>query len=159
MRAQIERPDTATEDRFHLCFALGKALEDREEFDESFRFYEQGNELRKAGLRYDPERLPKAMQRQIEVCNEQFFREIEGSKSDVNDPIFVVGLPRSGSTLLEQILASHSANRRHDGAAEHHRNGASIERSTTRNGRSAVPESHDENDVGALQKTRRQIHR
>ena len=57
MREQIERPDTPTEDRFHLCFALGKALEDREEFAESFRFYEQGNALRKAGLRYDPERL------------------------------------------------------------------------------------------------------
>ena len=108
MRAQIGRPDTPAEDRFHLCFALGKALEDREEFAESFRFYEQGNALRKAGLRYDPERLPKAMQRQIEVCNEPFFRDIEDSKSDVNDPIFVVGLPRSGSTLLEQILASHS---------------------------------------------------
>ena len=108
MRAQIERLDTPTEDRFHLCFALGKALEDREEFAESFRFYEQGNALRKAGLRYDPERLPLAMQRQIEVCNAQFFREIEGSKTACNDPIFVVGLPRSGSTLLEQILASHS---------------------------------------------------
>ena len=108
MRGQIERPDTPTEDRFHLCFALGKALEDREEFEDSFRYYEQGNALRKAGLRYDPERLPNAMQRQIEVCSEQFFREIEGSKLDVNDPIFVVSLPRSGSTLLEQILASHS---------------------------------------------------
>jgi tetratricopeptide (TPR) repeat protein len=108
MRAQIKRPETAAEDRFHLCFAIGKALEDREEFAESFRFYEQGNALRKAGLRYDPERLPKAMQRQIEVCDKQFFCDIEGSKSDCNDPIFVVGLPRSGSTLLEQILASHS---------------------------------------------------
>ncbi len=108
MRAQIERSDTATEDLFHLCFALGKALEDREEFAESFHFYEQGNALRKAGLRYDPERLPLAMQRQIEVCNEQLFCDIEGSQSDCNDPIFVVGLPRSGSTLLEQILASHS---------------------------------------------------
>jgi tetratricopeptide (TPR) repeat protein len=108
MREQIERAETPNEDRFHLCFALGKALEDREDFAESFRFYEQGNALRKAGLRYDPERLPLAMQRQIEACNEQFFHEIEGSKSDANDPIFVVGLPRSGSTLLEQILASHS---------------------------------------------------
>lgn len=108
IREQIERPDTATEDRFHLCFALGKALEDREEFEESFRFYEQGNALRKAGLRYDPERLSLAMRRQIDVCNEQFLRNIEGSKADYNDPIFVVGLPRSGSTLLEQILASHS---------------------------------------------------
>ena len=108
MRRLIERPETATEDRFHLCFALGKAFEDREEFEASFSYYERGNELRLSGLRYDPERLPLAMRRQIEICDEKLFGEKAGFGSFYSDPIFIVGLPRAGSTLLEQILASHS---------------------------------------------------
>ena len=108
MRTQVERPETATDDRFHFCFALGKALEDREEFAESFQWYERGNELRLSGLRYDPEQSEQAMQRQIDTCTEAFFRDKGGMGSERDDPIFVVGLPRSGSTLLEQILASHS---------------------------------------------------
>lgn len=108
MRAQVERADTPIDDQFHLCFALGKALEDREQFAESFRWYERGNELRKSGLRYDPERLELAMQRQIDICTEELFRDKAGFGADYRDPIFIVGLPRAGSTLLEQILASHS---------------------------------------------------
>ena len=108
MRAQIERPKTPADDRFHLCFALGKALEDREQYEESFASYVKGNELRRSGLRYDPERLPLAMQRQTEICTRELFEEKAGVGGDYRDPIFVVGLPRAGSTLLEQILASHS---------------------------------------------------
>lgn len=108
MRSQIERAETAIDDRYHLCFALGKALEDRERYEESFAFYEQGNALRKSGLRYDPERLELAMQHQAEVCTEELFQNKAGCGGDYRDPIFVVGLPRAGSTLLEQILASHS---------------------------------------------------
>ena len=108
LRAQIERPDTPADDRFHLCFALGKALEDREQYEESFTCYEQGNALRKSGLRYDPERLELAMQRQSGFCTEALFQDKAGFGGDYRDPIFVVGLPRAGSTLLEQILASHS---------------------------------------------------
>ncbi|MBT8092842.1 MAG: sulfotransferase [Gammaproteobacteria bacterium] len=108
MRRLIERPETATGDRFHLCFALGKALEDREQFEDSFSYYERGNKLRLSGLRYDPERLPLAMRRQIEICDEKLLREKAGFGSFYSDPIFIVGLPRAGSTLLEQILASHS---------------------------------------------------
>ena len=108
MRTQIERAETAIDDKYHLCFALGKALEDREQYEESFAFYKQGNELRKSGLRYDPERLELAMQRQAEFCTEALFRDKAGFGGDYSDPIFVVGLPRAGSTLLEQILASHS---------------------------------------------------
>ncbi|MDH3751663.1 MAG: sulfotransferase, partial [Gammaproteobacteria bacterium] len=108
MRTQIERAETAIDDKYHLCFALGKALEDRKQYEESFAFYEQGNELRKSGLRYDPERLELAMQRQAEFCTEALFRDKAGFGGDYSDPIFVVGLPRAGSTLLEQILASHS---------------------------------------------------
>jgi len=108
MRAQAERADTPIDDQFHLCFALGKALEDREQYEESIAWYRRGNELRKSGLRYDPERLERAMQRQMDVCTEALFRDKAGFGGDYRDPIFVVGLPRAGSTLLEQILASHS---------------------------------------------------
>jgi tetratricopeptide (TPR) repeat protein len=108
MRTQIDRPETPADDRFHLCFALGKALEDRGEYEDSFASYVKGNELRRSGLRYDPERLPLAMQRQIETCTRELFEEKSGVGGDNRDPIFVVGLPRAGSTLLEQILASHS---------------------------------------------------
>ena len=108
MRAQVERKETSTEDRFHFCFALGKAYEDRDEFAESFAWYERGNALRASGLRYDPQRAEKAMQRQSETCIKSLFEKKQGLGSEQNDPIFVVGLPRSGSTLLEQILASHS---------------------------------------------------
>jgi tetratricopeptide (TPR) repeat protein len=108
MRAQIERPETPADDRFHLCFALGKGLEDRDQYEESFACYVKGNELRRSGLRYDPDRLPLAMQRQMETCTQELFEEKAGVGGDYRDPIFVVGLPRAGSTLLEQILASHS---------------------------------------------------
>ena len=108
MRAQIERPETPADDRFHLCFALGKGLEDRNQYEESFACYVKGNELRRSGLRYDPDRLPLAMQRQMETCTQELFEEKAGVGGDYRDPIFVVGLPRAGSTLLEQILASHS---------------------------------------------------
>ena len=108
MRTNIDRPETAIEDRWHLSFALGKAFEDREDYESSFSYYAQGNALRRDGLRYDPERLDLAMQRQIDVCTAEFFENTGGSGSERRDPIFVVGLPRAGSTLLEQILASHT---------------------------------------------------
>ena len=104
----VERPETSDEDRFHFCFALGKAYEDRGEFVASFTWYERGNALRLAGVRYDPDRSEQAMSRQAEICDDGLFRAQADLGSDRNDPIFVVGLPRSGSTLLEQILASHS---------------------------------------------------
>ena len=108
MRSQVEKAETGVVDRFHLCFALGKACEDQGEFAESFAYYERGNQLRKEGLRYDPDRLEAAMKRQAETCTEALFESKAGMGGHYQDPIFVVGLPRAGSTLLEQILASHS---------------------------------------------------
>ncbi len=108
MRAQVERAETAVVDRFHLCFALGKAYEDRGQYAESFAYYERGNQLRKDGLRYDPDSLDAAMKRQAETCTEALFASKAGMGGHYKDPVFVVGLPRAGSTLLEQILASHS---------------------------------------------------
>jgi len=108
MRSQVDNAETGMIDRFHLCFALGKAYEDQGEFAESFAYYERGNQLRKEGLRYDPDRLGAAMKRQAETCTGALFESKAGMGGQYQDPIFVVGLPRAGSTLLEQILASHS---------------------------------------------------
>lgn len=102
-------------DRFHLYFALGKGWEDRQAFEQSFANYEQGNRLRRQGLRYDPERADAAMSAQAAVCTPDLFECHAGHGAGHADPIFIVGLPRSGSTLLEQILASHS---RVDGTME-----------------------------------------
>ncbi len=108
MQEHADNPATETADRFHLCFALGKALEDRGEFERSFARYEQGNRLRREGLRYDPDRAEAAMRAQAAVCTPELFERFAGAGAPHPDPIFIVGLPRSGSTLLEQILASHS---------------------------------------------------
>jgi tetratricopeptide (TPR) repeat protein len=95
-------------DRYHLCFALGKALEDRTKYAESFEYYNRGNALKKTECRYKPEPLERNARLQASVCTREFFRARQGVGSMDRSPIFVVGLPRSGSTLLEQILASHS---------------------------------------------------
>jgi tetratricopeptide (TPR) repeat protein len=108
MLGQLDNPATSNVDRFHLCFALGAAYEAREDYARSFKFYEQGNLLKKQDLRYDPDRLDQAMQRQVEFCTPDLFAGKAGMGGDYDDPIFIVGLPRAGSTLLEQILASHS---------------------------------------------------
>ena len=108
MRAEEASPATGLEDRCHLCFALGKALEDRGEIAESWTYYERGNTLKRSESRYRPEILETNTAKQIEVCTRDFFARRAGWGEPRPDPIFILGLPRSGSTLLEQILASHS---------------------------------------------------
>jgi tetratricopeptide (TPR) repeat protein len=108
MDEQSRNPGTSLQDRFHLCFALGKAHEDRQDFEQSFAFYEQGNRLKQQQSRYDADIIDAAMKRQAEVCDRALFESKAGFGGEFTDPIFIVGLPRSGSTLLEQILASHS---------------------------------------------------
>lgn len=109
MRAQLDRDDLGAEDRLHFEFALGKALEDDGAWEESFRHYDQGNRLRRASKLYDPERTTEHVRRSRRLFTREFFAARAGHGCDAPDPIFIVGLPRSGSTLLEQILASHSA--------------------------------------------------
>jgi tetratricopeptide (TPR) repeat protein len=108
MREAGAATSTDPVDRYHLCFALGKAYEDRCEYQESWHFYERGNALKRAESRYQPEITELKTRNQMKVCTEEFF----AARADVGapdpDPIFIVGLPRSGSTLVEQILASHS---------------------------------------------------
>jgi tetratricopeptide (TPR) repeat protein len=108
MRAEEASPRTNPVDRCHLCFALGKALEDRSEYAESWQFYECGNALKRAASRYDPQTAETNTRLQMEVCTAEFFAARAGAGAPHPDPIFIVGLPRSGSTLIEQILASHS---------------------------------------------------
>jgi predicted Zn-dependent protease len=108
MRAEESASDANRVDRYHLCFALGKAFEDRQEYAESWLYYERGNALKRAESRYRPEIMEAFTRRQIEVCTAQFFAERAAFGVTEPDPIFIVGLPRSGSTLIEQIIASHS---------------------------------------------------
>jgi tetratricopeptide (TPR) repeat protein len=108
MQRALKAPATALVDRYHLCFALGKALEDRGEFEESFRDYQLGNELKRPECRYRGELIERNTEQQIKVCSAEFFARRSGWGTPSPDPIFIIGLPRSGSTLLEQILASHS---------------------------------------------------
>jgi tetratricopeptide (TPR) repeat protein len=108
MRVEEAGGKIASADRIHFCFALGKAYEDRGEFAESWRYYERGNALQRAESRYQPEVLETNTREQIRVCTRAFFAARKDWGVSDHDPIFVVGLPRSGSTLIEQILASHS---------------------------------------------------
>jgi len=108
MRAAQSAPSTSATDRYHLLFALGKAAEDSGEYAESWRCYESGNALKRAESRYRPEPVERNTANQQKVCTQEFFRERQGYGVASNEPILIVGLPRSGSTLIEQILASHS---------------------------------------------------
>ncbi|HEU0224972.1 MAG TPA: sulfotransferase [Steroidobacteraceae bacterium] len=108
MRAQLDRPDLTEADRFHFHFAIGKALEDAGEWEGSFRHYAEGNRLRKQLIRYDADDNTAALRRSKTLFTKQFFDERAGFGDPRPDPIFIVGLPRSGSTLIEQILSSHS---------------------------------------------------
>jgi tetratricopeptide (TPR) repeat protein len=109
MREQLARGDLADDDRLHLHYALGKALEDRGDYARSFEHYAEGARLRRAAMPYDADAAHDAMLRARELFTADFFAARAGAGSPAPDPIFIVGLPRSGSTLIEQILASHSA--------------------------------------------------
>lgn len=108
LRELQSAPGITVVDRYHLHFALGKALEDRQQYAEAFHYYELGNALRRANSNYRPEIIENNTRQQIEVCTAGFFASRSGFGAPERDPIFIIGLPRSGSTLVEQILASHS---------------------------------------------------
>jgi tetratricopeptide (TPR) repeat protein len=108
MREQFQ-PETGDPDnQGHFAFALGKAFEDREEFDQSFQYYEQGNSIRSRRHQHNIKTNIMDTARQIKSLDRDFFAVRDNYGCTAADPIFVVGLPRSGSTLVEQILASHS---------------------------------------------------
>jgi tetratricopeptide (TPR) repeat protein len=108
MRRQVTTEGGDADDQSHLAFALGKALEDRRGYDESFKFYRRGNAIRRIEHRHNPKVNVLESLRQVRALPRAFFEQRKGWGCQAPDPIFVVGLPRAGSTLLEQILASHS---------------------------------------------------
>ncbi|MGN6210277.1 sulfotransferase [Asticcacaulis sp.] len=108
MRAVESASDIQDMDRVYLCFALGKALEDRAEFEGSWAYYARGNAVRRQTARYRPEVAEAALARFKSVFTAEFFAQRAGWGLADPAPVFVLGLPRSGSTLIEQILASHS---------------------------------------------------
>jgi len=109
MRAHLTGTGINNEERAHFHFATAKALEDAGAYAESFEHYAAGNKLKLARVGYDPATTTSAMHRAKRLFNEEFFASREGFGSPDRAPIFIVGLPRAGSTLVEQILASHSS--------------------------------------------------
>jgi len=109
MRTIAAGTDLPTTERQQLDFALGKALEDRQDYAASFASYAAGAALRRAETPYDATAFTEQIGRSIRLFTPAFYAERAGFGAETDDPIFIVGLPRSGSTLIEQILASHSA--------------------------------------------------
>ena len=105
MQSQLSALTKPSEDKTHLAFAVGKALEDREDYDASFAAYAEGNAIKRQMSGYDADKTSARVDRLIARCGADLWNK-EGHPSD--EPIFIIGLPRAGSTLLEQILASHS---------------------------------------------------
>ena len=108
MREQVGRVDLTLRDKAYFHFALAQGCEVNGEFDEAFFHLERGNKIKNDQSQYSIERMDKELQAQIDVCDEAFFRDLGIGGYNTKDPIFILGLPRAGSTLIEQILASHS---------------------------------------------------
>ena len=108
MRDQAKRVDLSLRDKAYFHFALAQGCEAIGEFDEAFFHLQQGNKIKNDQSKYSIERMDVELQAQIDVCDEKFFQNLGGGGYPTKDPIFILGLPRAGSTLIEQILASHS---------------------------------------------------
>ena len=109
MLAELSKPTLEDADRIHMSFATGKALEDRRDYEASFRHYAEANRLRLQKKPYHYEKLVEHVARSKAFFTAEVFAARENLGADATGPVFVLGLPRSGSTLVEQILASHSA--------------------------------------------------
>lgn len=107
MLTAVDDKSLSSVDLIHLNFALGKHFEDQETFALAFQYYETGNALKQRETVYDGLLLSDRLQLQHRYCDEALFKRRAKTGHPAADPIFILGLPRSGSTLLEQILASH----------------------------------------------------
>jgi len=108
MQRALDQDEIADEDRFHLDFALGKAFEDAQDYAASFGHYRAGNALRRQSIDYEAKENADFVDKSIALFTPDFFAERAGSGSPSSAPIFIVGMPRAGSTLVEQILSTHS---------------------------------------------------
>jgi tetratricopeptide (TPR) repeat protein len=108
MQTQLNKNEIEQDDKIHLEFALAKAYEDREQFNTAFSYYKDGNALKNQRSHYSQTNVSQQVAAQKAVFNADFFTTHQNIGDQAADPIFIVGLPRAGSTLLEQILASHS---------------------------------------------------
>jgi len=108
MREQLKRVDLTMRDKAYFHFALAQGCEAVGEYDEAFFHLDSGNKIKNKQSKYSIERMDKELQAQIDVCDELFFEKHGQGGHETKDPIFILGLPRAGSTLIEQILASHS---------------------------------------------------
>jgi tetratricopeptide (TPR) repeat protein len=108
MQTQLSKVDIEQDDKAHLEFALAKTYEDRKKFDNAFMHYKNGNILKNQRNHYSQAKLSEQIEAQKSVFTADFFKDHQDVGDQTPDPIFIVGLPRAGSTLLEQILASHS---------------------------------------------------
>ena len=108
MRQQLKRVDLTLQDKTYFHFALAQGCEAIGEYDEAFLNLDSGNKIKNKQSKYSTERMDKELQAQIDVCNKSFFEQHGNGGYETKDPIFILGLPRAGSTLIEQILASHS---------------------------------------------------
>lgn len=109
MKQQMEDSALSDKERWHLHFALGKAYEDTADYEESFRHYADGNALYLANHTYDADYITTRTERLMSGFSRDYFEKRKGLGSTAPDPIFIIGMPRAGSTLLEQILSCHSA--------------------------------------------------
>ena len=108
MREQLKRVDLTLRDKVYFHFALAQGCEAIGKFGEAFFHLDSGNKIKNKQSKYSIERMDKELQAQIDVCDESFFENHGNGGYETDDPIFILGLPRAGSTLIEQILASHS---------------------------------------------------
>lgn len=108
MQEQVARTDLSEAADIHFQFALGKAFEDQEDYAAAWHYYETGNQRQRKRVSHDPVAMELRHEEIIEVFSREFLASHAGAGCDAPDPILIVGLPRSGSTLIEQILASHS---------------------------------------------------
>ena len=109
MERQVADTDLSDKNRWHFQFALGKAYEDAQDYERSFQHYAGGNDLYLSSHPYDPDYFSRRIARLRQGFSRQFFDAVAGKGCEAADPIFIIGMPRAGSTLLEQMLACHSA--------------------------------------------------
>ena len=108
MNSQIERVDLSLKEKTYFHFALAQGYELNGDYDKAFAHFKSGNKIKNSQSKYSIDGMNYEFQAQIDVCDKSFFENFKTGGHQSKDPIFILGLPRSGSTLIEQILASHS---------------------------------------------------